>query len=199
MAKVYDQAYFDRWYRDPKHRQWAEPAIARKVRMVVGVAEYLLERPIRSVLDVGCGEGSWQPILKDLRPKARYLGIDGSEYAVARFGRERNLRRGAVGDLKSLGIRQQFDVVVCCDVLHYVPTPELKRGVAAMAKLARGPAYLEAYTTADDVTGDNVSFQRRSPATYRRLFAAAGVEHVAGPHVYVTKDFARRLVALERR
>src|SRR4051812_12325570 len=156
MAKRYDQAYFDRWYRDPKHRQWAEPAIARKVRMVLGVAEYLYERPVRSVLDVGCGEGSWQPILKDLRPKLSYTGIDGSEYVVARFGRERNIRRGTVGELGSLGLRQQFDLVVCCDVLHYVTTAEMKRGLAAMAKLARGPAYLEAYTAADDVTGDNV-------------------------------------------
>ena len=195
--KTYDQAYFDRWYRDPKHRQWAEPGIARKVRMVVGVAEYLLERPIRSVLDVGCGEGSWQPILKDLRPKAAYLGIDGSEYAVRRFGRERNIRRGTVGELGRLGLRRQFDLVVCCDVLHYVPTPEMKRGLKAMAALARGPAYLEAYTTDDDVTGDNVDFQRRSPGTYRRLFAAAGFTHVA-PHVYVTRTMKQGLVELEK-
>ena len=197
MGKTYDQAYFDRWYRDPKHRQWAEPAIARKVRMVVGVAEYLYERPIRSVLDVGCGEASWQPILKDLRPKIAYQGIDGSEYAVARFGRERNIRLGTVGGLGSMGIRQQFDLVVCCDVLHYVRTPELRSGLAAMARFARGPAYLEAYTSADDVTGDNVEFQRRSPATYRRLFAEAGFTHV-GPHLYVTSTMLKGLVELEK-
>ncbi len=195
--KTYDQAYFDRWYRDPKHRQWAEPAIARKVRMVVGVAEYLFERPIRSVLDVGCGEGSWQPILKELRPKAAYQGIDSSEYAIAQFGRERNIRRGSVGTLGRIGLRRKYDLVVCCDVLHYVKTPELEQGLEAIARLARGPAYLEAYTSSDDVTGDNVDFQRRSPATYRRLFAAHGFTHV-GPHLYVTRDMRKGLVELEK-
>ncbi len=196
MAKHYDQSYFDRWYRDPKHTQWRAPDIARKVRMVVGLAEYLLERPVRSVLDVGCGEGSWQPILKKLRPRARYLGVDGSDYAVETFGRARNIRKGSVGELDALELRQRFDLVVCCDVLHYVPTPEVRRALLSISGLTRGPAYLEAYTSADDVSGDHESFQRRAPATYRKLFREAGFTPV-GPHLYVVPDMARALVELE--
>lgn len=197
MAKRYDQAYFDRWYRDPTHCQWRAPDIARKVRMVVGLAEYLLERPVRSVLDVGCGEGSWQPILKKLRPRAEYLGVDASDYAVEHFGRARNIRKGSVGELGALGLRQKFDLVVCCDVLHYVPTADVRRGLAAIARLARGPAYLEAYTTADDISGDHADFQRRSPAAYRKLFREAGFTQV-GPHAYVGADMTRGLVELEK-
>jgi hypothetical protein len=48
------------------------------------------------------------------------------------------------------------------------------RPAPAIAGLTRGPAYLEAYTSADDVAGDHGHFQRRSPAFYRKLFREAG-------------------------
>ena len=197
MTKRYDQAYFDRWYRDPGSRLWARADVERKVRMAVAVAEYLLDRPLRSVLDVGCGEGPWQPILKRLRPRASYLGVDDSAYVVAQFGKRRHIVRGSVGGLADLGLRKMFDLVVCCDVLHYVKTAELRRGLAAIAGLTRGPVYLEAYTSADDVAGDHGHFQRRSPAVYRKLFREAGFIPV-GPHCYVHQRMAQTMVALER-
>lgn len=197
MAKQYDQAYFDRWYRDPRHRQWAQADVGRKVGMVLSLAEYLLDRPVRSVLDVGCGEATWQPILKRLRPRIAYQGVDASVYAVEKYGRSRNIRQGSLGALDALGLRGRFDLVVCCDVLHYVPTPEVRRALASIATFARGPAYLEAYTSADDVSGDHDNFQLRTPATYRRLFAQAGFRQV-GPHAYVGADMYRGLVELEK-
>jgi len=198
IVKSYDRAYFDRWYRDPRSRMWARADVERKVRMAVGVAEYLLDRPIRSLLDVGCGEGTWQPILRRLRPKAAYQGVDDSGYVVERFGERRNIIRGTVGGLGELRFRKMFDLVVCCDVLHYVKTAELRTGLDALAGLARGPAYLEAYTSADDVAGDHGQFQRRSPAVYRRLFREAGFLPV-GPRCYIHRRMDQRLVALERR
>lgn len=174
MTKRYDQAYFDRWYRDPARRVWGVADVERKVRMVLGIAEFLLDRRVRSVLDVGCGEGTWQPILKRLRPGARYQGVDASAYAVRRFGARRNIRHGTLGGLADLKLRGPFDAVVCCDVLHYVKTDELRRGLREISGLVRGAAYLEAYTSADDVSGDEAHFQRRTPAEWRRLFHAAG-------------------------
>lgn len=51
MDKTYDAAYFQRWYR---HADIGGSArLARKVALAVATAEYYLERPIRSVLDVG--------------------------------------------------------------------------------------------------------------------------------------------------
>ncbi|MBD3828644.1 class I SAM-dependent methyltransferase, partial [Stenotrophomonas sp.] len=85
MHKIYDQAYFQRWYQPD---QTGGPArLARKVALAVASAEYYLERPIRSVLDIGCGEGAWRAPLLKLRPRVQYLGFDSSEYAVHRYGR----------------------------------------------------------------------------------------------------------------
>ena len=89
MTKTYDRAYFDRWYRGSEVGGSAR--LARKVALAVATAEYHLERPLRSVLDIGCGEGGWRAPLLKLRPRASYLGFDASEYATGRYGRARNL------------------------------------------------------------------------------------------------------------
>ncbi len=176
---------------------WTGIAVERKVRMVLGIAEFLLDRPVRSLLDVGCGEGSWQPILKRLRPRARYLGVDSSAYAVSRFARARHIRHGEFGRLDALELRRRFDLVVCCDVLHYVPTRALKAGLAQLARHGRGIFYLEAYTRGDAVDGDHRDFHARSAAFYRHLFRGAGLAPV-GPHCWAGPEVAESLVALER-
>jgi SAM-dependent methyltransferase len=122
--KVYDKAYFDRWYRDSRHALFHLGMLPRRVQLAISAAEYLLERPIRSVLDVGCGEGRWRPLLRQARPRIRYVGVDSSEYVVRRFGQRRNIRRGTFGELGHLGLDGRFDLVVGSDVLHYVALSE---------------------------------------------------------------------------
>jgi predicted TPR repeat methyltransferase len=164
--------------------------------MVVGITEHLLGRKIRSVLDVGCGEGVWQPILQRLRPGSRYAGVDASEYVVRRFGKRRNIRLGTFGDLDALGLTEGYDLIVACDVLHYLRAPELRRGLAVIADYLDGVAYLEAYTRADVLTGDMEGFRRRTAREYRRMFHEAGLRPV-GLQCYVHRDTGPTPTALE--
>ena len=83
-AAHYDRAYFDKWYRHPEHRVKSPQYLARQAAFVLGVAEYLLERRVTSVLDVGAGEGHWRAILRRLRPGLRYYGVDPSDTQVRR-------------------------------------------------------------------------------------------------------------------
>jgi SAM-dependent methyltransferase len=197
VSKRYDQDYFDRWYRDPRHRVNTPAGVRRKVRLVLGVAEALLERPVRSILDVGCGEAAWRSHFLDERPKAAYVGVDSSEYVVARFGRTRGIRRGTFGTLYELGITDRFDVVVCCDVLQYVPTAELGPGLRAVAALLDGVAYLEAFTNVDELEGDKRHWHHRTPAWYRHAFRDAGLTAM-GMHCYVGEALRGSTLALER-
>ncbi len=194
--KRYDQAYFDRWYRHPSHRIGGAADLARRVHMVLGVAEYLLGRPVRTVLDVGCGEARWRAPLRRARPGLEYVGVDSSRYVVERFGRSRNIRLGTLGSLSEIGLEAPFDLVVCADMLHYVPLAELKQGLGSVASLTAGVAFLEALTTADGVGGDIRGFQRRSAAVYRRLFHAAGFRQ-CGPHCWAGPGLAEGMAALE--
>src|SRR4051812_3168269 len=140
--KTYDEAYFKKWYRDPRTRVHAPEAVRRKVRMVVGAAEYFLGRKLRTVLDIGAGEGRWRAELRRYRPDVRYLGVDPSEYVVARYGQRRNIRLGAFEDLQTLSLGRGHDLIVCADVLQYVPDAALKRGVRHIASIIQGVAFL---------------------------------------------------------
>ncbi|MEO5617386.1 MAG: class I SAM-dependent methyltransferase [Candidatus Eisenbacteria bacterium] len=172
-------------------------AVARKAALAVAAAEYLLQRPLRRVLDVGCGEGAWQPIVARIRPHARYIGVDSSDFAVRRWGRRRNLRLGTFGQLGALDLGGPFDLIVCSDVLHYVPASELTAGLGAMRKLLDGVAWIEVFTSADLITGDFRDMKRRSPATYDRQLRRAGLVH-CGLFTFVRDDFAPGLTAFER-
>ena len=196
-SKTYDQHYFDRWYRTSAHAYLHLDMLPRRVQLAVSAAEYLLERPIRSVLDVGCGEGRWRALLLAARPKLHYLGVDSSEYVVRRYGRRRNIRLGRFGDLGQLGIRRRFDLVVCSDVLHYVPAAEARSGLEAIAGLLVGIAFMELFTADDETVGDDEGFMNRDRAAYLKLFRAAGLTHL-GLHCYAGPALRKRIVALER-
>lgn len=196
MSSRFTRAYFDKWYRSARHRVHTPTEVARKVRMVVCIAEFLLERPVRTVLDVGSGEGAWQPILRRLRPGVRYTGVDPSEYAVERYGTSRNIVLGTFDRLDELELRGPFDLIICCDFLNYVPARQLRRGLEHVTSLLGGVAYLELYTAQDEVVGDVKGWQRRSTRWYRRLFGEMGLTG-CGMHCYVGDGLRHRTVALE--
>lgn len=175
--KAYDSAYFHRWYRDPRTRVTSERMLERKVRLAVSAAEYMLGRRVRTVLDVGCGEARWCVALRRMRPGIGYIGIESSEYAVEAFGASRNVRQGSFGTLRSLKLRRPFDLIVCADVLQYVPTADLALGLREIRRLLGGVAYIEAYAKEDDMEGDMEGWIFRSAATYRRAFRDAGLTH----------------------
>lgn len=195
MDKTYDAAYFQRWYR--RAGIGGNARLARKVALAVTSAEYYLERPIRSVLDIGCGEGAWRAPLLKLRPKARYLGFDSSEHAVQRYGRTRNLHPARFGDFAWLRPCAPVDLLVCSDVMHYVPDRELRAGLPGLAELTGGVAFLETFTAEDAFDGDHEGFQPRPPRWYRRELARHGLQPV-GSHCWLGPAFAGQAAALER-
>lgn len=194
MAKHYDRAYFDRWYRGP---QAAGPAaLARKAALALSTAAYHLGRPVRTVLDIGCGEGAWRAPLRRLCPGLDYLGFDSSEYAIRRFGPYRNLHRARFGDFARLRPCPPVDLLICADVLHYLPARELDRGLPGLAALCGGVAYLECWTREDAVEGDLEGFLQRPAAAYRRRFEALGLRQ-AGSHCWLAGPVATVASALE--
>lgn len=195
-TKSYDRAYFEKWYRGDG-KVITPAARARKVAMVLGLTEFLIERPVRTVLDVGCGEAPWQPILRRLRPAARYTGVDPSPYVVERFGKRRNVRQGTFAGLGEMGLKGPFDLVVCSDALHYVSEEDVWKGLPWLAALLGGVAYLEVLTTDDEIVGDLEAWQPRPARFYRRAFDAAGLTP-CGMQCWVGPLLHERVTAMER-
>ncbi len=194
MDKAYDHEYFDRWYRQSGLNSPAR--LARKVALAVACAEYHLERPIRSVLDIGCGEGRWRAPLLKLRPDIDYIGFDSSEYVIAKFGRQRNLHYARFADFRYLRPCAPVDLLICCDVLHYLDAREIGRGLPGLAELTAGIAYLETYCQGDEILGDQHNLQLRPARWYRQRFARAGLVSL-GNHCWLPANALAHAAALE--
>jgi trans-aconitate 2-methyltransferase len=91
----------------------------------------LLElRGTESVLDIGCGQGRITQEIAARVPGRRVVGVDASEKMIA-FARERaasppqpNLEF-AVADARHLTFRDEFDLVVSFNALHWIPEQAL--------------------------------------------------------------------------
>jgi SAM-dependent methyltransferase len=195
MTKRYDRDYFQRWYHSASTRVNTRAEVRRKISVAVSLAEYFLQRPIRTVLDVGCGEGAWRQHLRTVRPKVEYTGLDTSDYVVQRFGRTRNIRKASFADLPVLDLGV-YDLVVCSDVLHYLRDDEIRSGIGTLASVTDGIAYIEVLTREDEIIGDLDALIRRPAAWYRRVFEGAALTSV-GPYCWLSPAFIGAVAEME--
>jgi SAM-dependent methyltransferase len=196
-SKVYDEAAFERWYRDPRTRLMGPAERRRRVSAVVAAAERWLERPLRSALDVGCGLGLRGREMRRLRPALRYVGYEPSPAVPRALRRGFEIRRGSFAEVAALPEASGFDLVLCVDVLHYLEAPAVDAALEALVGRALGPLLLEVMTAADDVEGDLEGFRARRPRWWRDRFARHGLVGV-GLHLWLPRPLARSASALER-
>lgn len=75
----------------------------------------VLELDVRTVLDVGCGDGLWMPDLPG------YLGVDVAPAAVERARKLHPDRHYRVWDGRRLLGLEPFDLVICRDAMQHLP------------------------------------------------------------------------------
>ena len=197
-TRQYDQRYFDKWYRNPRYRVKSPAELARQVAFVVGATEHILGRVIRTVLDVGCGEGNWLAPLQRLRPRIQYTGVDSSEYVVRRFGASRNIRLGTIDTLDRMRLRREYDLILCVGMLNYLDPDHLRIGLSHLYELAHGVVYLELFTSSDrGVFGDTRGTRLRAPSWYRARIRDARFLS-CGMHCYIPDWLREQTSALER-
>src|SRR5277367_5993820 len=122
--------------------------------------------PVRTILDAGCGIGLLRKPFSEVLPRARYVGLERSEYLCSRYG----WTRGSVVDHAA---RHQSDLVVCYDVLQYLDDRDAGRAIANLARLTRAAVYVSALTREDwlencDRTRTDRSVHLRPGEWYRR-------------------------------
>jgi 2-polyprenyl-3-methyl-5-hydroxy-6-metoxy-1,4-benzoquinol methylase len=165
----FDSNYYRRFYRDPKTRVTDKRAAERLGNFVCSYLRYL-ELPLARVLDLGCGLGHWKTVVKRHYPRARYQGVEYSEYLCERYGWE----QGSVVDYRS---KKPFDFVICQGVLPYLAKADAKRAIENLADLCAGALYLEAITRDDldagviDTKRTDSSMHLRPGSFYRRALA----------------------------
>src|SRR6185295_2008929 len=103
----FDAAYYRKYYEDPRTRVTDTSGRAPLADFLFAYLRYL-RIPVRRVLDLGCGTGLWRQEVLRHHPKARYTGVEKSEYACRKYG----WKQGCVTTYRS---RTPFDLVICHD------------------------------------------------------------------------------------
>lgn len=166
LPSQFDASYYKRFYVRKTTRATSRLETEKQSAVVAAVVAQL-NIPVRRILDMGCGLGWFKrPLLKTF-PKARYHGVEYSEYLCSRQGWE----QGSVVDYRGRGL---FDLVICNDVIQYLDERAATRALNNLTRLCRGALYLHVPTRSDwehamDPSGTDTQVFIRDGGWYRRL------------------------------
>jgi SAM-dependent methyltransferase len=163
---TFDAGYYARFYGDRRTRV-ADAATTRRLGAFVCAYLRFLGLAVREVVDLGCGLGHWQSVIELHFPRARYVGVEASDYLCRRKG----WRKGSAVDYDH---GHSVDLVICQGVLQYLDAAGARASIRNLARLTHGALYLEALTTTDwnqncDRARTDGAVHLRSGAFYRRL------------------------------
>jgi SAM-dependent methyltransferase len=166
----FDRDYYQRFYFNPRTAVTSRAEMSARARLIAGCLSYV-GLPVSRILDAGCGVGLLRAPLKRALRRADYVGLECSAYLCQRYG-------WLLGSIETYRSRERFDLVICYDVLQYLPAMRARRAIANLARLCRGALYFGALTLED--WRENCDQRRthrieglRRGAWYRRELARA--------------------------
>ena len=138
---TFDAGFYRRYYVDPATRVASRAETIRLGRFVCAYADYLGFK-VRRVLDAGCGLGHLRHAVREVFPRARYVGLETSDYLCRRYG-------WVKGSIAGYAPRESFDLVFCHDVLQYLDDRTAVRALANLGRLCQGALYFSVLTAGD--------------------------------------------------
>lgn len=164
-------------------RAFYESIAAKSLRAAQAIAPLLAPLAIRSVVDFGCGSGTWLRAFRDGGADVVH-GIDQHDAAGVKMliARDEYQRADLTGELR---LGRQYDLAICLEVGEHIP-PQASRALVANLVRASGRVLFSAATPGQGGV-DHVN--ERPLADWVALFAEQG---------YAASDFVRAGIA-ERR
>jgi SAM-dependent methyltransferase len=164
LSARFDQGYYRKYYLDSRTAAVSAAEMRARALLIAAYCDHV-GLPVKRILDAGCGIGLLRgPLLRAL-PRAKYTGLEVSEYMCERFG----WVQGTIADYRP---RNPFDLVICYDVMQYLDDREATRALANFGRLCRGVLFFSALTTHDwkhnaDRTRTDPDVHYRSGEWYR--------------------------------
>ena len=164
----FDEAYYHRFYENPKTRIYGAKEHAHLAQYVFSFAQWN-DLPVQSVLDVGAGIGLWKNWIAKNMKEVEYTGTEVSQAMCKKHG---YLHR----DIARWRDRKKHDLIVCHGVLQYLPDPDVAPAVANIAAMSRGLVYVEVTTRQDlrdrcDTTRTDTNIFVRNGSYYRGILS----------------------------
>ena len=189
----FSAAYFKKFYLNAATRVVTASEMRSRAALIAAVLRQC-QIPVRRILDAGCGIGLLRKPFKKYLPRARYVGLEASEYLCRRF-------HWVSGSIVDFAPRSLFDLVICYDVLQYLPDAQAARAIANLSRVTRSALYVSALTREDwrancDRSRTDRAVHLRSGAWYRRRLNKAF--RYVGFGIWVRKNVTAILWEMER-
>ena len=84
-ANNFSAAYFRKFYLNAATRVVTAAEMRSRAALIASALKQC-QIPVRRILDAGCGIGLLRKPFKEFLPRARYAGLEASEYLCSRFG-----------------------------------------------------------------------------------------------------------------
>ena len=190
---TFDSSYFRKYYFDKATRVTTAAEMRGRAQLIAAILRHA-GIPVRSILDAGCGIGLLREPFAAALPRARYKGLEASEYLCGRY-------RWIKGSVVDFAPRSASDLVVCYDVLQYLGDRDAASAIGNLAKLTRAAVYVSALTLEDwrancDRTLTDRAVHLRPGEWYRRRLRRRF--NYLGFGVWLRKDVSAILWDLER-
>ena len=162
--ETFDSAYFRKYYFNAATRVTTAAEMHGRAQLIAAILRHA-HVPVRSILDAGCGMGLLRKPFEEALPRARYVGLEASDYLCAR-GTHGPRARWSISNRAS-----SSDLVVCYDVLQYWAIAHAARAIANLARLTRAALYVSALTREDwrENCDRSRTDRRRAPAAGRMV------------------------------
>jgi 2-polyprenyl-3-methyl-5-hydroxy-6-metoxy-1,4-benzoquinol methylase len=193
FANNFSAAYFKKFYLNAATRVVTAAEMRSRAALIASALKQC-QIPVRRILDAGCGIGLLQKPFKEFLPRAGYSGLEASEYLCSRFG-------WTFGSIVDFAARAPYDLVICYDVLQYLPDAQAARAIVNLSRLSRAAVYVSALTTEDwrencDRSRTDRAVHLRPGAWYRRRLKKRF--RYAGFGIWVRKNVTAILWEMER-
>jgi len=149
------------------------PIVARRINKIIREKKAI-------ILDVGCAHGY---LIAELQNKYGYAvqGIDFSHYAVKNSDKSvwKKIKQGNI--LKLPYKKNQFDVVICLDVINYLGKDDVSLAIQNLARLTRGyiffgAIFASAWTASQKLNPDKFRKSVLAKKKYIEMFEKNGVK-----------------------
>ncbi|MCE3283895.1 MAG: hypothetical protein K0R70_151 [Steroidobacteraceae bacterium] len=192
-ARHFDAGFYRRFYLNPKTRVVTPAEMARRADLVAVFVRHG-ELPVRSILDVGCGLGLMREQLLRHFPRARYVGLEVSDYLCAKHG-------WTQGSVATFEAERPFDLVICYDVLQYLDARRAGAAIRNLARLCEGVLHFGVLTQEDwelycDKRRTDRNVHVRPAAWYRRRLGRSFIN--AGSGMFVRRGAPIHLWELDQ-
>ena len=124
----FDEAYYHRFYENPKTRIYGAKEHANLAQYVFSFARWN-DIPVQSVLDIGAGIGLWKNWIAKNTKEVEYTGTEVSQVMCKKHGYQHR-------DIARWRDRRKYDLIICQGVLQYLSDPDVAPAVANIGPTA---------------------------------------------------------------